>query len=197
MFTLLLAFVGALALTAHAKYDQYILAPESRTIYPSSVYTVNGTVDNAESLASSSPGSAKFLNWASVAYDHGKNIGGLITFTVGSTSDAEQFIGIGFSESSLWISGNWSDATADAGNDELLWWKITGPGQYTVERRHERGGFRYLTLVHNSTGSVEVTQIRTHFTAVPHFADDQLRNYTGWFNSDGNTTHEENVLPMY
>lgn len=180
---LVLTIVQALAVLA--KYDQYILAPSSRTIYPASVHTINGTVDNAGSICGSSPGSATFHDESSVAYDYGKNTGGVVTVTVGSISDTDQFIGVAFSESSLWISDQWSDATADAGNDEILWWKPTGPGNYTVGMQNQRGGFKYLTLVHNTTGSVEVTQVQIHFTAVPHFADDQLRNYSGWFHSDG------------
>lgn len=35
---------------AKAAYNEYILAPTSRTIIPTSVYQVNGTVDNAEAL---------------------------------------------------------------------------------------------------------------------------------------------------
>jgi hypothetical protein len=177
--------VSAFALAAQAKYDQYILAPSSRTLYPSSVYTINGTIDNANSLCSSSPGKATFRDWSSATYDYGKNIGGIVTVSVEDTSDSEQFIGAAFSESSLWISGNWSDATADAGNDEILWWKVTGPGNYSVEAKNQRGGFKYLTLVHNTTGSVKVTQVQVHFTAVPHYAEDELRSYTGWFHSDG------------
>jgi hypothetical protein len=185
MLPLALLITSALAWVVHGKYDEYILAPSSRTLYPSSVYTINGTVDNADSLCGSSPGSASFQDWSSVAYDYSKNIGGIVSVTVGATSDFSQFIGVAFSESSLWISGNWSDATADAGNDEILWWQITEPGVYTFEPKYERGGFRYLTLVHNTTGTVEVTQVSTHFSAVPHFEEDQLRNYTGWFNCNG------------
>ncbi|KIW05002.1 uncharacterized protein PV09_04160 [Verruconis gallopava] len=186
MHSILLSCLSALALipVVKAKYDQYILAPTSRTIFPASVHKINGTVKDAETLCGSSPGNAVFNGISSVAYDYGKNVGGLVTITIGSTSDQEQFIGVAFSESSLWISDLWSDATADAGNDEILWWKITGPGDYTVERKHQRGGFRYMTLVHNTTGSVGVKQVQTYFTALPHLADDELRNYSGWFHSN-------------
>lgn len=189
-------FICLFAPLVLAKYDQYILAPSSRTLYPSSVYAVNGTVDAAESLCSTSPGSASFRDYSSVTFDYGKNIGGIASVTVGSSSDEEQYLGVAFSESSLWISDKWSDATADAGNDEILWWKITGPGSYTLDPQYVRGGFRYLTLVHNTTGTVEVTQVSTHFSGVPHIEEDQMRNYTGWFNSDGALKSSEmHVLP--
>lgn len=78
--------------------------------------------------------------------------------------DDEQYVGITFTESSLWISGEGCDATADAGIDEALWFHITGPGDYTVDRKHERGAFRYLSVLHNTTGSVEVEELTVQFT---------------------------------
>lgn len=99
----------------------------------------------------------KFLTYCS------QNIAGVVTVDVGS-SDNGQFIGVTFSESSLWISGVGCDATADAGIDEPLWFAVDGSGSYTADRKHERGGFRYLSVVHNTTGSVEVQQITVQYT---------------------------------
>jgi len=89
-----------------------------------------------------------------------------------------------FSESSLWISGEGSDATADAGIDETLWVSASGEGSpVDVNPDRPRGGFRYLSLVHNSTGNVEVNQITVNYNAMPHWQDDELREYTGYFHS--------------
>ncbi|KAI6862019.1 bacterial alpha-L-rhamnosidase domain-containing protein [Hortaea werneckii] len=173
---------------AAAKYDQYILAPSSRSLHPASVYEVNGTVSGADSLTTSSNssdgrGSAIFKGPSAVAYDFGKNIAGLVTLQVGDV-DEDQYIGLTYTESSLWISSEGCDATADAGLEEALWFHVTGPGNYTVERQHERGAFRYLSLIHNTTGGIEVQQVNVHFTPMPHYADDQLRDYTGYFHCD-------------
>lgn len=100
--------------------------------------------------------------------------------------DADQYIGLTYTESSLWISGEGCDATADAGIDEALWFRPTGPGNYTVSREHERGAFRYLSLLHNSTGSIEVEQVTVEYTAMPHWEGDQLRDYSGWFHCNEN-----------
>ena len=105
-----------------------------------------------------------------------------MTVTIGDV-DADQYIGLAYTESSLWISDE-CDATADAGLDEALYFHVTGPGEYTVSRQHERGAFRYLSLLHNSTGSIEVEQVTVDFTAMPHWEDDQLRDYSGYFNCD-------------
>lgn len=175
-----LLFAG---LTAAAQYEEYILAPDSRTLHPASIYQVNGTVNGAESLTGDSPGNAVFDGVSSVATDFGKNIAGLVTLKVGQV-DPDQYIGIAFSESSLWITTEGSDATADAGLDEVLWFKPTEPGDYTVSREHERGAFRYLTLIHNTTGSLELEQVSIYYTPMPHWEDDQLKAYTGYFHCD-------------
>ncbi|GME47657.1 Alpha-L-rhamnosidase [Neofusicoccum parvum] len=179
------AFLASLATSALAiPYEEYILAPSSRTLHPVSVWKVNGTVDGAESVTGDALGSATFTDASAVTFDYEKNIAGVVSLTIGEVSDENQYIGITFSESSLWISGESSDATADAGEDETLWFQPKEAGVYTVPRQNERGAFRYLSLVHNTTGSLEVTQVTTHYTAMPHYADDQLRNYTGYFHCD-------------
>jgi hypothetical protein len=165
-------------------YDEYILAPRSRTLHPASVHNTNGSVSDPESLTSSN-GSAVFDGNAATSYDFGINIAGVVSLTIGSVSDSSQYIGVTFSESSYWVSNASSDATADAGKDETLWFHVTEPGRYTAPREKERGGFRYMTLVHNSTGMVEVTSAEVHYTAMPHWEDDALANYTGYFHCDG------------
>jgi hypothetical protein len=144
-------------------YEEYILAPRSRTLHPVSVHSSNGSVSNPDSLCAS-PGSTVFEGDAATAYDFSINIAGVVTLEIGSVSDAEQYIGVTFSESSLWVSNRSSDATADAGKDETLWFHVAGPGRYTAPREKERGGFRYMTLVHNTTGSVEIISAEVHYT---------------------------------
>jgi hypothetical protein len=182
----LAAVVPALA----SPYEQYILAPKSRTLYPVSVLSSNGSVTNPESLLTSSNGSSVFTGIASTSYDFGINIAGLVTLTIGSvnsslTNQTTQYIGVTFSESSLWVSNKSSDATADAGKDETLWFEVEGPGRYTAPREKERGAFRYMTLVTNGMGSVEVTAAEVHYTPMPHWEGDKLGNYTGYFHCDG------------
>ncbi|KAF2090387.1 glycoside hydrolase family 78 protein [Saccharata proteae CBS 121410] len=165
-------------------YEQYILAPPSRELHPVSVYKINGTVSGAESVTGETTGSATFQDWSAVTFDYEKNIAGVVSLEIGSVSDDSQFIGLAYTESSLWISGNGSDATGNVGIDEILWFQPKEAGTYSVDRQHERGAFRYLSLIHNTTGSLEVKQITTYFTPMPHYADDELKNYTGYFHSD-------------
>ncbi|CAA9959467.1 Bacterial alpha-L-rhamnosidase domain containing protein [Pyrenophora teres f. maculata] len=164
-------------------YEQYILAPKSRTLRPTSIHSTNGSVTNPASLFSAN-GSSVFTGEAATAYDFGINIAGLVTVTIGSVNSSDEYIGVTFSESSLWVSNRSSDATADAGKDETLWFHVNGTGRYTAPREKLRGAFRYMTLVHNGTGSLEVTGAEVYYTAMPHWKDDALRDYTGYFHCD-------------
>jgi hypothetical protein len=65
------AFLLATVVKA-ANYEEYILAPTSRTLHPATVYQVNGSVSDAASLTGDSSGTAKFNGKAAVTYDFGK-----------------------------------------------------------------------------------------------------------------------------
>jgi hypothetical protein len=180
--------------TSAIPYEQYILAPKSRTLRPVSVHSTYGSVIFPEALtANSSPNSlASFTGQSSISFDFGINIAGIVSLDVASTSDTNQSIGVTFSESSLWISNASSDATADAGKDETLWFNLTGPGRYTAPRDKERGGFRYMTLVHDGPGTVQLSGVDVYYTPMPHWADDAIGNYTGYFNCDGKFNEAKN-----
>jgi hypothetical protein len=170
------------AASSNIPYEQYILAPKSRDLTPSSVYSVNGSVTSAKTLTQSSGSGATFHGVSSVTYDFGKNVAGLVSLDVGSSSSSSAFLGITFSESNLYISNQASDATADAGLDTPLWFNVgKGAGKYTPDEKYLRGGFRYLTIVSNTTATVPVKSLRVNFLAAP---DQDLRAYSGYFHSD-------------
>ncbi|OCL01634.1 glycoside hydrolase family 78 protein [Glonium stellatum] len=162
-------------------YSEYILAPPQRVLSPVSVHHANGSVTNANGVTTSGSGSVSMGPGSAVTYDYSKNIGGLVSFTVSNVSGSNEFIGISFSESSFWISPDGSDATQNVGIDQTLWFQLNGTGNYTVDDSHQRGGFRYLNVYHNSSGNVALSSLTTNFTAMPHYADDALQGYTGYF----------------
>src|ERR1700730_15258384 len=100
----LLSLLLLASLITPIPYSEYMLAPGSRKIRPTSVHRVNGTVENAASLTTSN-GDATFHDVSAVTYDFGKNVAGIISIHIGQNSDSHQFVGVTFSESSLWISG--------------------------------------------------------------------------------------------
>ena len=178
LHSLLLTVQGVAA----AQYAEYILAPESRTILPARIHRVNGTVSNAQSLISSTNGTAFLEGNSSITFDYEKNIGGVVSITVSSVSLLDAIIGVTLTESSLWINGAACDATADAGLDTPLWLSVgAGSGTYTVPREFDRGAFRYLSIVSNSSASIEIRSVAVQYTAAP---TQDLRSYTGYFHSN-------------
>jgi hypothetical protein len=124
-------------------YSDYILAPSSRTLFPSSICQVNGSVSGVDTLTTSLPGSATFDGNSSVTFDFGKNAGGFAS--VQFANNTTGCVGVTFSESSLWISGVGSDATAGAGIDAPLWFcaeDADSSGVVTADADHDRGAFR-------------------------------------------------------
>jgi len=117
---LFLSLLATSLVEATPSYSQYILAPTSRTLYPQSVFRTNGDVTDPADLLEGAGGSLTLNNTASVTYDFGKNIEGIVSLDILSTA-ATQYVGVTFTESSLWISTFGSDATADSGLDEPLW----------------------------------------------------------------------------
>ncbi|KAK5055152.1 hypothetical protein LTR84_012900 [Exophiala bonariae] len=178
----------ACTLTAAAQvpYEEYILTPKSRTLRPAKVYSVNGTVQSAENLIRGQSASTVFTGPSAVTYDFGKNVAGLVAFNVSDVAGSNAYIGISFTESSLWISSEGCDATADAGIDEALWWAVETDRYYAAEKQHERGGFRYLNVYHNSTGNVTLSDLTVYYTAIPHFTEEQLAGgvQTGYFHCE-------------
>lgn len=160
-------------------YSNYILAPSIRTLIPAKVYQTFGLVDNPQNLCDFTESNSVFNGNASVTYDFQKNIGGIVTLEVDSALSANAQLGVTFSESSLWISNISSDATADSGLDAPLWFAVgAGEGQYTSVPAQGRGGFRYLTIVSNSTDSITVRSVSVNYTAAP---TRNLQGYTGYF----------------
>lgn len=157
--------------------------PSKRKILPAKVHNINGTAINAASLTKP-PGSTKISGHSAITYDFGKNVAGIVSFNTSVVSGSENYIGISFTESSLWINSEGCDATADAGLDVALWWKVSANAQYTADTKHQRGGFRYLNVYHNTSGSVELTSLSIYFTAVPQKSESQLQDYTGYFHSN-------------
>lgn len=169
-----------------AQNSPYNLAPSSRTLLPSSTRFVNGTIQNADALLSNDSSEAVLNGPCGVSYDFGKNIAGLVSLNITSVSDPNQYVGVTFTESSLWISNQSCDATGNSGLDEPLWFQPQSAGVYTAPKEKQRGAFRYMSIVTNTTGSVNVSQATVHFTNAPDAPDDGIGNYPGYFQSDDN-----------
>ncbi|KAF8492516.1 Six-hairpin glycosidase-like protein [Gautieria morchelliformis] len=179
-----LALFALLQLSQAVPFEEYILAPASRDLRPQSVFNVNGSVSGAQGLLQSTGSSTSISGVnSSVTYDFGLNVAGRVRFTVsGNVSASGEVLRLTYSESSLWVTSLESDGTGNGGNDVPFTFNITAPGTYTVPPEFLRGGFKYLTLGLQTSGPVELTDLRLNYTAMPHFED--MRAYTGYFHSD-------------
>lgn len=178
------AFFLAGSSLAASPYSEYILAPTQRTLKPVTIHRANGSVTNPLGVSTTGSGDIVLSGESAVTYDYTKNIGGLVSFTVSNVNGSGNFIGISFTESSFWISPDGSDATQNVGIDRTLWFAINGTGTYTPDNSYQRGGFRYLNVYHNTSGSVALSSLTTNFTAMPHYADNALQDYTGYFHAN-------------
>ena len=179
----IVVIVAAGAATVNAvPYQEYILAPSSRTVRPVSVFRQDGPSTSPEALLANNTGSGESLVLgafnASVTYDFGKNVAGWVNVNVSSGAS----VGFTFTESSLWVSSWACDSIADAGPDEPLVFNVTTPGHFAAPTDKERGAFRYLTIVDLGTGNLTIDDLWIQFTAMPHW--DDLQSYTGWFHSN-------------
>ena len=181
---LLATLLLALGAAATAPYQEYILAPSSRTIRPTSVYLSSGSLSSENVLLDGQVSSGRSLTLeefnSSVTYDFGKNVAGWVNFNTTSSGGS---VGFTFSESSLWISSEACDATAST-LDAPLVFNISGAGQYSAPLEKQRGAFRYMTIVNLGTDSLSINDLWVYFTAMPHWEGDALRGYTGWFHSN-------------
>src|SRR5882724_11897685 len=155
-------------------------APTSRTVRPAAVYATSGTVANPQNVLS---GASTRISGAgsALSLDFGKEVGGLVTLSFGSTSDANQRVGLAFSESSLYV-GTSSDASSGGNADGAIYGAAPAGGSYTMPAARLRGGFRYLTVFLSTGGWVDLRDVSLQFTAAPGMADPSA--YPNYFYSN-------------
>ncbi|KFX98985.1 hypothetical protein V490_02006 [Pseudogymnoascus sp. VKM F-3557] len=166
------------------KFQEYILAPSDRNVQCRDLLNTTNKIENPGAFCTSSPNSdgTTFTGDSAITIDFGKNIAGTVQFNVKSVSGDAEFIGFTFTESNMWISTTLSDSANAATFDSPLWFPVDKAGAYAADKTHQRGGFRYMSLWHNSTGTLVIDSLSVNFTASPEMANAQ--DYTGYFNSD-------------
>lgn len=98
---------------------------------------------------------------------------------VESTSGSGEYLGFTFIESSQWIGPYVCDLGTAALRVGPLWFSVPSTGQYAAAKDRQRQGFRYMSVWHNSTGSVTLSSLSVNVTVDP--TADDLQAYTGYF----------------
>lgn len=180
-------------------WDRFKLSPADRTVRPVAVHTTTGSVDNPKYLIQKSGSAHTRLNGAgaSVTLDFGKEVGGYVTLTFGDASDSDQTIGLTYSELSTFISTTSSDGSNGGSNNEPpVTYAVAPAGRLSTQTSvptggtdsagtpvsQLRGGFRYLTVVNQTAGAVDLTDVSLDIVFAPNVAD--LRAYPNYFSCD-------------
>ncbi|TFK33098.1 Six-hairpin glycosidase [Crucibulum laeve] len=177
-------------------WDNFNLAPKSKTVYPAAIHSTNGTVENVQRLIQNR-GSATLSGQGSwVALDYGVEVGGLISmnFDVITSTSA---ISLSFTESPLFIRPTASDDSSYPSEnttfDGVL--RVPAPlktGFWTQPAAALRGGFRYLVIISNSASPVTISNVSCAISFMPHVQD--LRAYSGYFYAGDPFYHDSDFL---
>ncbi len=160
--------------------DDYNLSPSSRTLAPVAVQRIHGGVSSSDQMLSGGTTTIQGMG-SYIVLDFGKEVGGITSLQFGAVSDSAQSVFLAFSESVLY-TGPQSDLSVGPGPDGSLSANVIANGTYSVPPEKLRGGFRYLTVGLETSGSVELTGVTIYFTPAPTLSD--LRAYRGSFRSN-------------
>ncbi|KAI0477083.1 Six-hairpin glycosidase-like protein [Xylariaceae sp. FL0804] len=195
-------------------WESNIYAPASRTVSPANVLSLN-----TGSVISEYPGAKKLVgNASALVFDFDKEVGGIATINY-STSGGSGALGLAFSEAKNWIglasdssNGGFSRGLGDQACDDgaiYSHFALSGNHSYTMDLKHLRGGFRYLTLflLTNSTGNfttLDINDVSLEIGYQPTWSN--LRAYQGYFHSNdeelnriwysGAYTLQTNLVPV-
>jgi hypothetical protein len=167
-------------LPATIRATDYNEAPSSRTVVPVAVKSTFGTVFNAAALIGTGGGTAVLSGAGSyVTLDFGKEVGGGVSASLIRSDPAEQ-VQLAYSESPLYAGPN-SDSSKGGATDGAIDFDMLNDSQGQTTKAHERGGFRYLTVILRTAGWVNVSHLSVALTFAPN--QTALNAYPNYFRS--------------
>ncbi|KIY62492.1 glycoside hydrolase family 78 protein [Cylindrobasidium torrendii FP15055 ss-10] len=194
-YVALVSVSTAAALAPSGPWDAFNFAPSSRTVYPTAIYKLEGTIQGADQLVQNA-GTATLAPGSWVALDYGVEVGGLVSITFDIIADNASFA-LSFTESPMFVNPLASDDSSNSAinmtYDGIL--DVRAPiseGLWTQPAERLRGGFRYLTIVSKADTDIELSNVSCEISFMPHVED--LRAYTGYFYASDPDFHDEDFL---
>jgi hypothetical protein len=121
---------------------------------------------------------------STLVLDFGKQVGGRISVSFGAQTSPNAALGVGFSESTQFITPLGSDLSQDMSNLDLYITFTPAAGVNSTliaPSKNLRGGFRYLSLFALSDAVLEVVDVSLEYTPAPQVADaSSLGDYNGY-----------------
>ncbi len=167
--------------------DKYNYAPSTRTLKPIAVQGMMGSIVNPNNVLNGDA-TAIVGNGSYLVLDFGKEVGGVISLTFAASSDAEQSVGVAFSESLPYVGPSSDQSNGSGTPDGAVIGPVPGASTYTVPRKYLRGGFRYLTVFLNSAGWVHLSGVSLEFSPDPERA--VPNDYPNYFYSNDDTLNK-------
>jgi alpha-L-rhamnosidase len=164
-------------------WQNYVEAPSTPNVCPTSVVSTSGTVTGAQNLVCGGSGGATLTLTTggatpTVVLDYGKEVGGVPYFTVTAASGSP-VLQAGYSEGKQYEgpTGDGSTPWAEGDPSRADKYTVTAPG--TITNSYVQGGERYEELTLTSPGSVTLSGL-----GVTYIADrTQAAGYQGYFDS--------------
>jgi hypothetical protein len=161
-------------------WEDYILAPESRTLRAESIEATTGPVGHP--TGAYADGAVTLGQGSQVTLDFGLNVGGILTLRFGDVTGSPARVGIAFSETKRYIERQSEASTGGPrGRDGTIWVDAEADGSWTAPQPLLRGAFRYVTLFVDDAATVELDDVVVDYTAAPLM--DDLRDYPNHFYS--------------
>jgi hypothetical protein len=157
---------AANSLPVPARGDNFNYAPSTRLLQPIAVASSSGDVVEPENVLHEAPTTLTGKG-AYVVLDFGREVGGIITVSFSAASGNGQVAGLAFSESSLYFGPRSDSSNGGSSDDGALYAAVEGATTYTMPASQLRGGFRYLTIFLESTGSVTLNNVSLDFSPDP------------------------------
>jgi alpha-L-rhamnosidase len=168
----------------HPHWQRYVVAPSTSDVIPVRVVGSSGLVSGAASLTDASGGHATLTmtrgkSRPTIVLDYGKDVGGVPYFEVRSESGSP-VLRSSYSEAGTAIGAAGDRAPSNSGAGDLSRVDdMTISSARSFSRGLIQGGERYELVTLASPGTVTLSAVGIHFTAVRAPAKD----FRGWFDS--------------